>query len=90
VVAFRDIDPRAPTHVLLIPTAHHENVSDLADDDPSGLLALMVAVRSVAESEGIAESGYRIVSNTGAQAGQAVFHAHVHLIGGRPMGWPPG
>jgi len=85
VVAFRDISPKAPTHVLLVPTTHYANVAELAADDPHGLAALVVTARTLAEQEGVEQSGYRLLSNTGAGAGQTVFHAHLHLLGGRPM-----
>jgi len=90
VVAFRDINPKAPTHILLVPTTHYENAAEIAGDDPSGLAALVLTARTLAEAEGIDRSGYRIVTNTGADAGQTVFHTHLHLLGGRRMGWPPG
>lgn len=90
VIAFRDITPQAPVHVLVIPRAHHANAADLAEADPPLAAALLRAAGSVAEQEGIAESGYRIVTNTGAGAGQSVQHVHVHLLGGRSMTWPPG
>lgn len=90
VVAFRDINPQAPTHILIIPTTHYENAAEVAADDPSGLAALVVTARTLAEADGIDRSGYRIVTNTGADAGQTVFHTHLHLLGGRHMTWPPG
>lgn len=90
VVAFRDINPQAPTHILLVPTNHYENAAEVAADDPRGLAALVVTARALAMAEGIDRSGYRIVTNTGAAAGQTVFHAHLHLLGGRSMTWPPG
>ena len=89
VVAFRDINPQAPTHILLVPTTHYQNVAEAAADDPHGLAALVATADALAGSEGIG-SGYRMLFNTGAGAGQIVFHAHVHLLGGRLMGWPPG
>jgi histidine triad (HIT) family protein len=89
-IAFRDINPQAPTHILLVPTTHYENAVELATNDPSGLAALVVTGRALAQSEGIAESGFRLVFNTGPDAGQSVFHAHLHLLGGRAMTWPPG
>ena len=90
VVAFRDINPQAPTHILLIPTTHYENAGEIAADDPQALAALVTTARTLAEAEGIDRSGYRIVTNTGAEAGQSVFHTHLHVLGGREMGWPPG
>src|SRR6476646_2344979 len=86
VVAFRDINPPAPTHILLVPTTPYAT----AADDPHGLAALVVTAGSLAEAEGIDRSGYRVIFNTGAGAGQTVFHAHLHLLGGRSMTWPPG
>jgi histidine triad (HIT) family protein len=89
-VAFRDINPQAPVHVLVIPRAHHPNLAELAAAG-EGLLADLVAhARDVAVAEGIADTGYRIVFNTGQEAGQTVEHAHAHVLGGRPMSWPPG
>ncbi|QKW34941.1 histidine triad nucleotide-binding protein [Actinomadura sp. NAK00032] len=89
-VAFRDINPQAPTHVLVIPREHHPTAGELAASD-AGLLAEVVReAHQVAADEGIAETGYRIVFNTGAQAGQTVFHVHAHVLGGRGLNWPPG
>jgi histidine triad (HIT) family protein len=89
-IAFRDIAPQAPVHVQVIPKDHHRNVAEVAaagDVDVADLFRLAVEVASI---EGIAESGYRLVANTGVAAFQTVFHCHVHVLGGRPMGWPPG
>ena len=83
VVAFRDIHPQAPVHVLLVPTNHYDNIAAVAADDPHALAAMVLTARGVAEAEGIAGDGYRLLSNTGAAAGQTVFHAHLHLLGGR-------
>ena len=85
VVAFRDIHPQAPVHVLLVPTNHYENVPQVAAEDPHALAALVLTARAVAEAEGIGSAGYRLLSNTGAGAGQTVFHAHLHLLGGRKL-----
>lgn len=90
VVAFRDITPQAPVHVLVIPRAHHANAADLANADPRLSGALLRAAGVVAAQEGIAESGYRIVTNTGEGAGQSVHHIHFHVLGGRDLAWPPG
>lgn len=87
-VAFRDINPEAPTHVLAIPHAHVESLNRTADADLLGRLLLFA--RGVAESEGLAERGYRVVINTNADGGQTVFHLHAHVLGGRAMRWPPG
>ena len=89
VIAFRDIHPQAPTHVLLVPRRHVADVDTLEDDDAGLLRALFAAVRRVAEQERLAK-GYRVVTNVGAEAGQSVFHLHLHLLGGRRLGWPPG
>jgi histidine triad (HIT) family protein len=90
VIAFRDINPQAPVHVLVIPRAHHANVAELAAAGDGLLADLVAAAHEVAVSEGIAETGYRVVFNTGPQAGQTVAHVHAHVLGGRPMSWPPG
>ena len=89
-LAFRDIDPKAPTHVLVIPTEHYPNLASLVDADPESLIALHRMAAAVAEDEGLAEDGWRLVFNTGLGAGQTVFHVHGHILGGRPMRWPPG
>jgi histidine triad (HIT) family protein len=89
-IAFRDVNPQAPTHVLVIPREHLKNIAEVAaagDVDTGDLFRLAAEVAAI---EGVAETGYRMVANTGASAHQTVFHAHVHVIGGRPMGWPPG
>lgn len=90
ILAFRDINPQAPTHVIVIPKAHHADVASLADADPALIGTLIAAAASVARQEGVAESGYRLVFNTGAQAGQSVAHVHCHVLGGRDLAWPPG
>ena len=90
IVAFRDINPAAPTHILLIPKEHITDGSELSHDHAGLLGEIFVAAGELAESERIAESGYRIVTNTGRNAGQSVFHVHFHLLGGRRLGWPPG
>ena len=90
VVAFRDIDPKAPTHILVIPTAHLANAAEVAAHDPPLLGELVTVAADLAAGDEIAESGYRLVLNTGKDGGQTVFHAHVHLLGGRPLSWPPG
>ncbi len=89
-VAFRDIDPKAPVHVLVIPVEHHANAADLAAADPALAGHLLAVAGAVAAAEGVSESGYRMVSNTGPQAGQSVPHVHVHVLGGRDLSWPPG
>ena len=87
-VAFRDVNPQAPVHILVVPRAHVSSLSETSDASLVGRLSLVAA--ELAKKEGIAESGYRTVINTNADAGQTVFHIHLHLLGGRPMGWPPG
>ena len=87
-VAFRDINPQAPTHVVIVPREHVASLDEATDAAMIGQLALMAS--EIARSEGIAARGYRTVFNTNADAGQTVFHLHLHLIGGRAMGWPPG
>lgn len=90
IVAFRDIHPQAPTHVLLIPRMHIPSVNELSQESADVMGKLFLAARSLAESEGIARDGYRMVVNAGPGAGQTVFHLHLHLLGGRAMHWPPG
>lgn len=90
VFAFRDINPVAPTHVLLIPREHIASLNDAAAPQRALLGEMLLAAREVAAREGLSESGYRLVFNTMKDAGQVVFHIHAHLIGGRAMGWPPG
>src|SRR3712207_262669 len=87
-VAFRDINPQAPLHVLVIPREHVPSLNDATDPALVGRLALVAA--EIARREGVADSGYRTVINTNADAGQTVFHVHLHLLGGRRLGWPPG
>lgn len=88
VLAFRDISPQAPVHILIIPKAHIATLNDL-EDGPVASRLLQTAIK-LAEQEGIAEEGYRTVFNCNRNAGQAVYHLHLHLLGGRPMHWPPG
>jgi histidine triad (HIT) family protein len=89
-LAFRDINPQAPTHVLVIPKNHYPTVNALATAAPELLAELLRQAHEVADADGISETGYRVVFNTGPQAGQTVFHAHAHVLGGRGLGWPPG
>lgn len=88
-IAFADINPQAPTHILVIPKQHFENVAELAASAIS-LQAVMQLAKQVAELGNISSTGYRLVFNTGADAGQTVFHAHGHVLGGRSLQWPPG
>lgn len=87
-VAFHDINPQAPTHVLVIPTRHVASLDDARD--PTLLGAMLGFARDLARELGVAERGYRVVLNTNAHGGQTVFHLHLHLLGGRSLGWPPG
>jgi len=89
-IAFRDINPQAPMHVLIIPRKHIATINDIADEDQSIVGSLYSAAREIASSEGLADEGYRVVMNCNEAAGQTVFHIHLHLLGGRPLGWPPG
>lgn len=88
VVSFRDINPQAPTHVLVISKDHHPDAARLAVADPDLLAELVRVAQLVADDEGL--DSHRLVFNTGAGVGQSVFHVHAHVLGGRPMGWPPG
>ncbi|HTE73134.1 MAG TPA: HIT domain-containing protein [Actinomycetes bacterium] len=88
VLAFRDIDPRAPTHVLVVPLQHHPDVGAIAAADPAALAELVAAAEQIAHAEG--HDDFRLVFNTGARAGQSVFHVHGHVLAGRAMTWPPG
>lgn len=89
-LAFRDINPQAPTHVLVIPKEHYPDIASLAAAGDDLLGAVHWAAAAVAEQEGVVDGGWRLVFNTGAGAGQSVFHVHGHVLGGRPFGWPPG
>ena len=87
-VAFRDINPQAPTHIVIVPRAHIPTLSDVKDPLIVGQMTRLAT--DLAKSEGVAASGFRVVVNTNGDAGQTVFHLHMHLLGGRRMGWPPG
>ena len=89
VIAFRDINPRAPTHVLVIPRRHIADVDALTDEDGPLLARMFGVLRDVAREAGL-QRGYRVVTNVGPESGQTVLHLHFHLLGGRPMSWPPG
>jgi len=88
-LAFSDIDPQAPTHVLVIPRRHVANLAELAREAPGEVADLVDLAAEVATASGL-DKGYRLVANTGSEAHQTVYHAHLHVLGGRPMGWPPG
>lgn len=90
LVAFEDINPQAPTHVLVIPRRHISTLNDLGADDEALVGKLFRAAAGIARERGLAQRGWRAVMNCNAEAGQSVFHIHLHLLGGRPMSWPPG
>lgn len=90
VIAFADINPQSPAHVLLVPRRHIASLNDLTPEDGPILVSLFAAATKIAQDLGLAERGYRLVTNVGPDAGQAVFHVHFHLMGGRKFGWPPG
>jgi histidine triad (HIT) family protein len=90
LVAFRDTNPQAPTHILLIPKEHIRSIADIEDGHGKLLADVAQAATQLAHAEGVAESGWRLVTNVGPGAGQSVFHLHFHLLGGRGMAWPPG
>lgn len=90
ILAFRDISPKAPVHILIIPKEHIKTINDLEAGHAEMIGKLFLAAVEIAAKEGIAENGYRVVMNCNQQGGQAVYHIHLHLLGGRQMGWPPG
>jgi len=90
IVAFKDIAPKAPVHILIIPRKHLVSVSDIAEADRALIGQIFQVAARLAREQGVADSGYRVVVNSGADAGQSVFHLHFHLLGGRQMTWPPG
>ncbi len=90
VIAFRDVRPVAPTHVLVIPKRHLEAVREAQDSDAELLGQVMLGARDAARALGLVSGGYRVVMNNGEDAGQTVFHLHAHVIGGRTLAWPPG
>lgn len=90
VLAFRDINPQAPLHVLIIPHQHIATANDLDAQSANVIAKMYLAAKALAGQEGVAEKGYRLVMNCNAEAGQSVFHIHLHMLGGRRMAWPPG
>jgi len=90
VLAFRDVNPQAPLHVLIIPKTRIRTINDMRPQDTDLFGKLVLAAQKIAAEEGVAEDGYRVVMNCNAAAGQTVFHVHLHLLGGRQLGWPPG
>ena len=89
-IAFRDINPKAPTHVLIIPRKHISTINEITADDQAIVGSLYLAAQDIAAAEGFADEGYRVVMNCNEAAGQTVFHIHLHLLGGRVLTWPPG
>jgi len=90
VIAFRDINPQAPTHVLIIPRRHIATINDIEESDAELVGRLYLAAGEIAKREGFSKAGYRTVMNCNSDAGQTVFHIHLHLLGGRELSWPPG
>ena len=90
VLAFRDVNPQAPLHVLIIPKVHIRTINEIEEDHADLVGKLFLAAKAIASAEGLSEEGYRVVMNCNEGAGQTVFHIHLHLLGGRPMAWPPG
>jgi len=90
VYAFRDINPVAPDHILVIPRKHLHSINDATAQDEALLGRLLLTARTIVAEQGLAEDGYRLVINTGENGGQTVFHIHLHILGGRHLSWPPG
>lgn len=90
VYAFKDINPEAPVHILIIPKEHISSANDLTEENAAVVAEVFLAAKEIAKQEGIAESGYRIVNNCGEDGGQTVQHLHFHMLGGRSLAWPPG
>jgi histidine triad (HIT) family protein len=90
ILAFRDVNPQAPVHILIIPKIHIRTVNDIQADQAEVIGKLFIAAKTIAREAGLSEKGYRLVMNCNEGAGQTVFHVHLHLLGGRALGWPPG
>ncbi len=90
ILAFRDINPQAPVHILIIPKKHIDKIADISEEDAILTGKLILAANRIAEQEGISKGGYRLVFNNGKDGGQEVYHIHLHLLGGRSLQWPPG
>ncbi|MGF1505690.1 MAG: histidine triad nucleotide-binding protein [Chloroflexi bacterium] len=90
LIAFHDINPQAPVHILIVPKKPIPKISELSDDDAPLMGEMMLAARTIAQQEGLVDDGFRLVINTGPNANQTVLHVHMHLLGGRSMAWPPG
>ncbi len=89
-IAFRDVNPKAPVHVLIIPRKHIATINDLDASDAAMVGSMLMAAKEIAHDEGLADDGYRVVMNCNQAAGQSVFHIHMHMLGGRTLAWPPG
>lgn len=89
-IAFRDVNPKAPVHVLIIPRKHIATINDLDSSDAAMIGSMIMAAKEIAHEEGLADDGYRVVMNCNQAAGQSVFHIHLHMLGGRTLAWPPG
>jgi len=90
LIAFHDIKPQAPKHILVIPKQHIDTINDARSDDEALLGKMVLAAKHIAQMEGLSESGYRLVFNVNSDGGQEVYHIHLHILGGRQMNWPPG
>ena len=90
ILAFRDIDPKAPTHILVIPKGHIGSLNDITAENAPDMAGLLLAATEIARREGLADQGYRFVINCGEEGGQTVGHLHLHILGGRQLNWPPG
>lgn len=90
VLAFNDISPQAPIHILIVPKKQVETINDFQDEDAELIGKIVLAAKRIAKDKGLSEKGYRLIMNTNADAGQTVFHVHCHLLGGRILNWPPG
>lgn len=90
IIAFRDIKPQAPTHLLVIPKCHIATINDIKNDDASLIGSMILCAKKLAHNEGLSEQGYRLVFNVNSGGGQEVYHIHLHVLGGRQMTWPPG
>lgn len=89
-LAFRDVQPQAPTHILIIPKKEIASMAELTPSDKEVMGHMIITASEIAQKEGLAKNGYRLVINTNSDGGQSVYHLHMHILGGRPMGWPPG
>lgn len=90
ILAFKDINPEAPVHIIIIPKKHISNLNEISEEDSKVIAGIMLAIKDIAKKLGIDNSGYRVVSNCGEDGGQTVSHIHFHLLGGRNLKWPPG